>query len=100
MLAIQVCILRGIFRILRDKTVQPRLRALAIGCLAIYFNILLNGMFNASFGGRAGGTFVALLALVIIGDRLTFLTKRVPATATVAEPAASAPLFATPWTAM
>ncbi len=95
MIAIHACILRGIFRILRNPAVNERLRALAIGCAAIYFNILLNGMFNASFGGRAGGTFVALLALITIGERLAFLARRVP-TSVAVEPAIADPFFIIP----
>ena len=98
MLVIHGLILRGIVRLLRDKTVNHRFRGLAIGCAAIYFNILLNGMFNASFGGRAGGIFIALLALLMIGDRLAFLARRYPAAAPVVEPTISGPLFVTPRT--
>jgi O-antigen ligase len=96
MLAIHGCIIRNIFRIIRDRAVSQRLRGVAIGCAAVYFNILLNGMFNASFGGRAGGTFIVLLALLVIGERLTFLARRVPARAAVP---ASVPIFVTPRTA-
>ena len=56
-------------------------------------------MFNASFGGRAGGTFIVLLALLTIGERLTFLASRVPATVVVVEPEDSSPIFVTPRTA-
>jgi O-antigen ligase len=97
MLAIHGCILRSIYRILRNKTVDERLRGVAIGCAALYFNLLLNGMFNASFGGRAGGTFIALLALLTIGERLTFLATRVPTVETALEPLRMEPLFVSPW---
>jgi O-antigen ligase len=86
MLGIHASILRSVFRVVRDKTVNKRLRALAAGCAAIYFNILLNGMFNASFGGRAGGTFIVLLSLLAIGERLTFLTSVAPATSAAVKP--------------
>jgi O-antigen ligase len=99
MLVIQGCIIGGVVRLVRDQTVNARLRALAIGCAAIYFNILLNGMFNASFGGRAGGTFIVLLALLMLTERLTFLASRVSAPAIAMEQAASQPIFVTPRTA-
>ncbi len=99
MLAIHGCILRSLYRLIRDKSINPRLRALAIGCAAIYFNIFLNGIFNASFGGRAGGTFIILLALLTIGERLTFLASRVPATVIAADPVGSGPIFVSPRTA-
>lgn len=98
MLVIHALILRTVFRLLRDRSVNDRFRALAIGCAAIYFNILLNGVFNASFGGRAGGTFIALLALLMIGERLTFLARRYPAAAPAVVPTISGPLFVTPRT--
>jgi O-antigen ligase len=98
MLVIQGCILRSLFRIIRDGRVNERIRGLAIGCTAIYFNILLNGMFNASFGGRAGGTFVVLLALLTIGERLTFLASRVPAGAIVVKPETVRSVFSSPRT--
>ena len=99
MLAIHGCILRFVFRILRDKKVNTRIRGLAVGCAAIYFNILLNGMFNASFGGRAGGTFIVLLALLVIGERLTYFARRLSPVAIVVQPAASRTVFVTPRTA-
>ena len=99
MLAIHASILRSVFRILRDKKVNARIRGLAVGCAAIYFNILLNGMFNASFGGRAGGTFIVLLALLVIGERLTYFARRLSPVAIVVQPAASRTVFVTPRTA-
>ena len=38
--------------------------------MAVYTNLLINGMFNATFSGRAGAPFMMLLALVIISARL------------------------------
>jgi O-antigen ligase len=43
---------------------------LAIGCSAVYANLLLNGMFNASFGGHAYAPFMLFLALVLIAEKL------------------------------
>jgi hypothetical protein len=38
--------------------------------MAIYTNLFINGMFNATFSGRAGAPFMMLLALVIVSERL------------------------------
>jgi O-antigen ligase len=49
---------------------------LAIGCSAVYVNLLLNGLFNASFGGHAYAPFMLFLALVLIGERLRSANER------------------------
>jgi O-antigen ligase len=43
---------------------------LAIGCSAVYVNLLLNGLFNASFGGHAYAPFMLFLALVLASEKL------------------------------
>jgi len=50
--------------------VSPRAQRLAIGSMAIYTNLLINGMFNATFSGRANSQFMLLLAMVIVSIRL------------------------------
>jgi O-antigen ligase len=43
---------------------------LAVGSSAIYVNLLLNGLFNATFGGRASTPFMLLLGLVVVSEAL------------------------------
>jgi hypothetical protein len=43
---------------------------LAVGCFAIYLDILLNGMVSRTFGSRPDATFMVLFSLIFIGDRL------------------------------
>jgi hypothetical protein len=62
-------IVRNLYHVIRGE-VSPRAQRLAIGCAAIYSNLLINGMFNATFSGRAGAPFMMLLALVILSTRL------------------------------
>jgi len=43
---------------------------LAVGSWAIYLNLLINGLFNATFGGRASAPFMLLLGLVVVSEVL------------------------------
>jgi hypothetical protein len=66
---VHVVIVRNLWKTIRSD-VSPQAQRLAIGSIAIYTNLLINGMFNATFSGRAGAPFMMLLALVIISARL------------------------------
>jgi O-antigen ligase len=66
---VHVVIVRNLWKTLRGD-VSPRVQRLAIGSMAIYTNLFINGMFNATFSGRAGAPFMMLLALVIVSERL------------------------------
>jgi len=67
---VHVVIVRNLWKTLRSNAVSPRAQRLAVGSTAVYTNLLINGMFNATFSGRAGAPFMMLLALVIISARL------------------------------
>jgi O-antigen ligase len=69
MLMIHVVIVRNLWKTMRGE-VSPRAQRLAIGSMAIYTNLLINGMFNATFSGRANSQFMLLLAMVIVSIRL------------------------------
>lgn len=97
MIALHAVIIRNAFRVLRDPKVNARYRGLAAGCAAIYLNILMNGMVNATFGGRADGPFLILLALLVIGERVRFLAGLEPVAApATAEPTSMGRVFAVP----
>jgi len=66
---VHVVIVRNLWKTMRSDVSQGA-RRLAIGSMAIYTNLLINGMFNATFSGRANAQFMMLLALVIISIRL------------------------------
>ena len=68
-LMIHGVIVRNLFKTMRSS-VAPRTQKLSVGCAAIYANLLINGMFNATFSGRANAPFMMLLALVVISARL------------------------------
>jgi O-antigen ligase len=70
-------ILKHLIRTLRYySSTDPHRYRIAVGCLALYTNLLINGMFNASFGGRAEAAFMLLLALVIVAELLANATYR------------------------
>jgi len=70
-------IVKHLIRAIRHySSTDPKSYRVAIGCLAIYTNLLINGMFNASFGGRCEAAFMLLLALVIVAELLANATYR------------------------
>lgn len=68
--AIHVIIVRNLWRAIGHSSPAEYSYQLGIGCLAIYVNLLINGLANASFGGRAWHPFMLLLALVVVSGRL------------------------------
>jgi hypothetical protein len=66
---VHVVIVLNLWKTMKSP-VSPRAQRLAIGSMAIYTNLLINGMFNATFSGRAGAQFMMLLALVMVSERL------------------------------
>ena len=76
---IHLVIVRNLFKAFRLRNTLSGMHLLAIGSIALYLNLLINGMFNASFGGRADAPFMLLVALVVISDRLVKIPgERVP----------------------
>lgn len=51
---------------------------LSIGCLALYFDLLMGGMFEPSFGARAMSLFMLFLALFVISDFLQRFLRSLP----------------------
>jgi O-antigen ligase len=77
-----LCILVGIHFVivknLRRALKEPPNRnayLLAAGSSAIYVNLLVNGLFNATFGGRASTPFMLLLGLVVVSEVLQRNTR-------------------------
>ena len=58
-----------------EKSASPELRFLAVGCFASLINLFINGMFNATFGGRPDASYMILIALVIISTQLWRLSQ-------------------------
>jgi O-antigen ligase len=69
-ITINVVIPVNLYRVLKRIPATDPMYRIAAGCLALYVVLLINGFFNASFGGRARPPFVLLLALVLVSDKL------------------------------
>ncbi len=54
---------------------SAEVRYLAIGCLTVLVNLFMNGMFNASFGGRPDASYMMLIALVVISTHLLRISQ-------------------------
>jgi O-antigen ligase len=74
LLAMHVAIVGNLARVIR-KAATREVHLLAVGSLALYLNILLNGLTNISFGGRATSMFMLFLALVMIADSLDRISQ-------------------------
>jgi O-antigen ligase len=75
-LILNVVILRNLYRVVRRTPPSDPVYRLGAGCLALYIMLLINGFFNASFGGRARPPFILFLALILISDKLLKSSSR------------------------
>jgi exopolysaccharide production protein ExoQ len=73
-LMINYVIVRNLWRTVR-ASVSPELRYLAVGTMAAYINLLINAMFNATFGGRPDCSYLMLIAMVVISSQLLRLAQ-------------------------
>lgn len=77
---IHVVIVRNLWRALKHASTR-KARLVAVCLCAVYANLLINGLFNATFGGRMGAPFMLLFGLVVISEKLRTMTDRaLPAT--------------------
>jgi len=79
-LMVQFVIVRNLWRTIRAAP-TPEIRYIAVGCLAAFVNLFINGMFNATFGGRPDASYMILIALVVVSMRLVQMSKTTPACA-------------------
>ncbi len=75
-LGINFVIVRNLIQVLRRASSTDLIYQVGAGCLALYAHLLLNGLFNASFGGRVRPPFILLLSLVLISIKLVELLPR------------------------
>jgi len=73
MVMIHLVVVYNLVRLIRRAPPADFRYQLAVGCLALYVNLLVGGFFNASFGGRAWSFFMMLLALVMVSEKLLIL---------------------------
>jgi O-antigen ligase len=69
-------IVRNLVQAMRVIRQNHPLRRLAIGCFAVYLDILINGLVSRTFGSRPDATFMILFSLVFVSDRLLAAAKK------------------------
>ena len=70
LLMMHITIVRNLLTAIRSYTGIAGFKQIAAGCLALYTDILINGMVSRAFGSRPDATFMALFALVMVSYRL------------------------------
>jgi len=70
MLMLQGWIVRNLVSVMRAVDHDHPLHQLAVGCFAVYLDILINGLVSRTFGSRPDATFMVLFSLVFVSDRL------------------------------
>jgi O-antigen ligase len=71
---INFVIVRNLWRTIRHS-VSSELRYVAVGAMAAYINLLINAMFNATFGGRPDASYLMLIAMVAISTQLLRMAR-------------------------
>ena len=72
-LMVQFVIVRNLWRTIRTAR-SAEIRYLAVGCLAAFVNLFINGMANATFGGRPDASYMILIGLVVVSMHLLRLS--------------------------
>ena len=67
---------RNLIAVLRAVDPFHPVHQLAAGCLAIYLDIVINGMVSRTFGSRPDGTFMILFSMVFVSDRLLAAARK------------------------
>jgi O-antigen ligase len=67
---IHLVIVKNLVKALRTCGPSSDLRPFIVGSIVLYLNLLINGLTNPYFGGRAEAPFMLLLVLVVISDNL------------------------------
>jgi O-antigen ligase len=62
-------IVRNLWRTIHAGA-SKQVRYLAIGCMAAFVNLFINGMFNANFGGRPFAPYMIMIGLVVVSSHL------------------------------
>jgi O-antigen ligase len=74
LVGIHLIIVKNLWRALKGPP-DRNAHLLAAGSSAIYVNLLINGLFNATFGGRASAPFMLLLGLLVVSEALLRNTR-------------------------
>jgi len=70
LLIVILLIPKDLFRVLRRTAPSAPLYRIAAGSIALYAVLLMNGLFNATFGGRVRAPFALLMAMVFVSGKL------------------------------
>jgi exopolysaccharide production protein ExoQ len=73
---INFIVIRNLIRILCRAPSTDAIYRVGAGCLAVYVHLLINGCFNASFGGKARPPFMLLLSLILVSNKILELLPR------------------------
>jgi O-antigen ligase len=66
----------NLIKVIRAVNHDHPLHQLAVGCFAIYLDIVINGLVSRTFGSRPDGTFMILFSLVFVSDRLLAAVRK------------------------
>ena len=69
-------IVRNLVSVMRAVNHDHPLHQLAVGCFAVYLDILINGLVSRTFGSRPDATFMVLFSLVFVSDRLLVAARK------------------------
>jgi O-antigen ligase len=69
-------LIRNLVSVMRAVAQSHPLHQLAVGCLAVFLDIFINGMVSRTFGSRPDGTFMLLFSLVFVSDRLLAAARK------------------------
>jgi len=70
MVMLHYWIIRNLVLVMRAVDHDHPLHQYAVGCFAVYLDILINGLVSRTFGSRPDATFMVLFSLVFVGERL------------------------------
>jgi len=68
-LMIHGVIVRNLRRAMRARA-SAEVHTMAVGAMAVWINLFLNGMFNATFAGRPDAPYLTLIAMVIVSIKI------------------------------
>jgi O-antigen ligase len=70
MIMLHYWIIRNLVLVMRAVDHDNPLHQWAVGCFAVYLDILINGLVSRTFGSRPDATFMVLFSLVFMSERL------------------------------
>ncbi|HTS08616.1 MAG TPA: O-antigen ligase family protein [Candidatus Eisenbacteria bacterium] len=75
MMTVIFMIARDLIRVMKRANPAGPIYRITAGCIAIYAVLLINGLFNGTFGGRVRAPFALLMALILVSGKLVKETE-------------------------